>query len=152
MVGGEPTTNQRENLNKSTTPNNNINRCFFRRLGGGGGGYCQGQKKRRTWTCQEKKDHINILELRAVKYAILTFSRLHPKARSLYIQMNSENKSLCVCHHIDFYLDKMKEFHKTEAQLLLSFIKPHKGVTTISRWILEVLHLSGINIEVFTGH
>ena len=120
--------------------------------GGGGGGYCQGQKKRRTWTCQEKKDHINILELRAVKYAILTFSRLHPKARSLYIQMNSENKSLCVCHHIDLYLDKMKEFHKTEAQLLLSFIKPHKGVTTISRWILEVLHLSGINIEVFTGH
>ena len=66
--------------------------------------------------------------------------------------MNSENKSLCECHHIDLKLDKMKEFHKIEVQLLLSFIKPHKGVTTISRWILEVLDLSGINIEVFTGH
>ena len=35
-----------------------------------------------------------------------------------------------IFHHIDLYLDKMKEFHKIEAQLLLSFIKPHKGVTT----------------------
>ena len=35
MMGGEPTTNQMENLNKSKTPNSNINRCFFRRLGGG---------------------------------------------------------------------------------------------------------------------
>ena len=53
----------------------------------------------------------------------------------------SENKNLCVCHRIDLYLDKIKEFHKIEAQLLLSFIKPHKGVTTqtIFRWILEVL-------------
>ena len=41
-----------------------------------------------------------------------------------------ENKNLCVCHHIDLYLDKMKEFHKIETQLLLSFVKPHKGFTT----------------------
>ena len=62
-----------------------------------------------------------------------------------------KNKDLCVCHHIDLHLNKMKEFHKTEAQLLLSFIKPHKGVTTqtISRWILEIL---GSNTKVFTGN
>ena len=48
----------------------------------------------------------------------------------------------------------MKEFHKIKTQLLLSFIKRHKEVTTqtISRWILEVLDSSGINTEVFTGH
>ena len=48
----------------------------------------------------------------------------------------------------------MKEFHEIEALLQLSFIKPHKGVTTqtISRYILELLDLSGINTEVFTGH
>ena len=58
-----------------------------------------------------------------------------------------ENKNLCVCHHIDLYLDKIKEFHKIEAQLLLTFIKPHKWVTTqtISRWISEVLDLPEIN-------
>ena len=33
MVGGEPTTNQRENLDKFAAPNNNINQCFFGRLG-----------------------------------------------------------------------------------------------------------------------
>ena len=49
---------------------------------GWGGAYCQGQKTEGPWTSQEKKD---VLELRAVKYAILTFSRLHPKARSIHI-------------------------------------------------------------------
>ena len=29
MVGGEPTSNQRENLDKFTAPNDNINRCFL---------------------------------------------------------------------------------------------------------------------------
>ena len=48
----------------------------------------------------------------------------------------------------------MKEFLKIDAQLLLSFIKPQKSVTTQtnSRWILEVFDLSGINAKVFTGH
>ena len=47
----------------------------------------------------------------------------------------------------------MKEFRKKEKQLL-SFIKPHKGVTTqtISRLIFEVLDLSNINTTVSTGH
>ena len=55
----------------------------------GWGAYCQGQKTADPWTSQEKKDHINVLELRAVKYAILTFSRLHPKAQPIHIQMDS---------------------------------------------------------------
>ena len=55
----------------------------------GWGAYCQGQKTGDPWTSQEKKDHINVLELRAVKYAILTFSRLHPKAQAIHIQMDS---------------------------------------------------------------
>ena len=55
----------------------------------GWGAYCQGQKTGGPWTSQEKKDHINVLELRAVKYTILTFSRLHPKAQAIHIQMDS---------------------------------------------------------------
>ena len=53
------------------------------------GSYCHDQKTGGPWTSQEKKDHINVLELRAVKYAILTFSRLHPKSQSIHIQMDS---------------------------------------------------------------
>ena len=46
-----------------------------------------------------------------------------------------EDKNLCVCHHIDLYLDRVKHFRKEETQLLLSFIQPHKSVatSTISR-------------------
>ena len=47
--------------------------------------------------------------------------------------------SVCVCHHIDLYLERKKEWHKTEPQLLLSFIGTHPGVSTltISRWIIS---------------
>lgn len=34
MVNREPTTNQRENFDKFTAPNNNIIQCFFGQLGG----------------------------------------------------------------------------------------------------------------------
>ena len=85
IVGGGSTTNQRETLDKFTTPKNSINRCFFGRLGV----YCQGQKTGWIWTSQKKNDHINVLELRAVKYAILTFCRLHLKTQSIHIQMES---------------------------------------------------------------
>ena len=36
----------------------------------GCGAFCQGHKTGGQWTLPEKKDHINILELRAAKYAI----------------------------------------------------------------------------------
>ena len=55
----------------------------------GWGAYFQGQKTGSPWASQEKKDHINVLELRAVKYAILTFSCLYLKVQSKHIQMDS---------------------------------------------------------------
>lgn len=69
MAAGEPTTNQRKNLDKVITPNNNMKRCFCERSGA----RCQGKKTRGPWTSQEKKDHIYVLESRKVNYAILTF-------------------------------------------------------------------------------
>ena len=69
MVAGEPTTNQRKNFDKVITPNNNNKRCFCGRYGA----LCQGKKTGGPWTSQDKKDHRNVLEVREVKYAILTF-------------------------------------------------------------------------------
>ena len=39
-------------------------------------------------------------------------------------------------------------------QLLLSYVNPYKEVcsSTISRWIMKVLNLAGIDISVFKGH
>lgn len=40
-----------------------------------------------------------------------------------------------------------------ESKLLISFIKPHKNASkdTISRWIKSVLHMSGVDTEIFTA-
>ena len=63
-------------------------------------------------------------------------------------------KKLCVCHHIGLHIEGTKEYHKKESQLLLSLIEPHKAISTstVSRWIIEVLGLVGINTETLTAH
>lgn len=65
-----------------------------------------------------------------------------------------EDLNLCVCNHIDVYLERSSPWRGENFQLLLSFVKPHKAVKpcTISRWILEVLTLSGIDTSTFKGH
>ena len=55
----------------------------------GSGAFCQGHKTGGQWTLPEKKDHINILELRAAKYAILAFTRLYPTAKTIHIKMDN---------------------------------------------------------------
>ena len=56
--------------------------------------------------------------------------------------------------YIDVYLERTKVWRKNEGQLFLSFISPHKFVTTQtdSRWILKVLSLSGTDTSVFKAH
>ena len=51
--------------------------------------YCQGRKSEGPWTLLEQKKHINILQLIAAKYAIPTFTRLNPLAKSINVQMDN---------------------------------------------------------------
>ena len=55
----------------------------------GWGAFCQGHKTGGQWALPKKKDHINILELRAAKYAILTFTHLYPTAKTIRIKMDN---------------------------------------------------------------
>ena len=55
----------------------------------GQGTYWLGQKIGDPWTFLEKKHHINVLELKAVKYGIQTFTHLHLTIRSIYEQMDN---------------------------------------------------------------
>ena len=55
----------------------------------GWGAFCQGHKTGGQWTLLEKKYHTNILELRAAKYAILTFTCLYPTAKTIHIKMDN---------------------------------------------------------------
>ena len=84
MVSRQPTTNQKKNFDKFTTPNNNINPCFLRRLGA-----LIVKVKRQGDLGHLRKERSYVLELRALKYAILAFSRLHPNAQSIHIQTDS---------------------------------------------------------------
>ena len=64
-----------------------------------------------------------------------------------------ENKNLCVRHHVDLQLEKRKEWHDNESQLILSFVEPHEAVSTstISRWIIAVLQLLGVDANTSCG-
>ena len=55
---------------------------------GGGGAACQGQSPC-PWTLEEQKNHINILELKAVQLAILTFTYMHPQVHSIHLQTDN---------------------------------------------------------------
>ena len=55
----------------------------------GWGAACRGHKTGGPWSDQEKQCHINLLELKAAKFAILTFVKLFPKSKSIHIQMDN---------------------------------------------------------------
>ena len=61
-----------------------------------------------------------------------------------------------------FVVDHVKQYIKTTApfrntgtnQVLLSFVQPHKPIstTTFSRWCVTVMRESGINVDIFGSH
>ena len=73
VVEGEFTSSERQTTENRNTTVNNPNGCFQNKLGGGT--VCQGSTRGGTWSYQERTKHINILELIAVKLAILTFTK-----------------------------------------------------------------------------
>ena len=66
-----------------------------------------------------------------------------------------EEPCLCPVLALNEYHKKMKEWiSKSDSKLFRSVLKPHKQITksTITRWIKEVLKLSGIDTTVFQAH
>ena len=82
VVDIKPDAVQRETSNL-TSPSIDHN---FRCLSSGLGAASQGQTTEGPWTAEEQKHHINILELKAAKLAILTFIRMHPEVKSIHLQ------------------------------------------------------------------
>jgi len=58
----------------------------------GWGVYCQKVSTGGRWTLQESNFHINVLELLAIKLALLTFSRMF-KLRSVHFQVDNTTDS-----------------------------------------------------------
>ena len=71
MVEEEFTSSERQTTENRNTTVNNPNECFQNSLGA----VCQGTTTEGTWSYQERTKHFNILELIAVKLAILTITK-----------------------------------------------------------------------------
>ena len=65
-VGPKPSSDERKDLIFSPTTTIISIRCVFKRMGS----LFSGTKNWKVWTALEKKDHINVLELKAAKHAI----------------------------------------------------------------------------------
>ena len=63
------------------------------------------------------------------------------------------DQQICVISHLEQYIEKTKDLRKDQ-NLLISFVKPHKRITTstISRWCVTVLKNAGVDITVFGSH
>ena len=75
-----------------------------------------------------------------------------PKALKLYSFLG-ENK-LCVYTTFDTYLSKRESLDTHESRVLVSFVKPHKAVTssTVSRRLKEGLLVARIDTRMFKSH
>ena len=73
---------------------------------------------------------------------------------NIRIQALVDNKNLCPVEHLKQYLDKTSTIRGLHTQLLLSYQKPHRPVSTdtIARWIKVVLTEAGINTTVFSDY
>ena len=58
---------------------------------------------------------------------------------------------MCVCNHIELYIKKTEVIRQKETQLLISYIKPHKAISTstVSRWVMSMLSAAGIDTKTF---
>ena len=63
------------------------------------------------------------------------------------------DQEICVISHLELYIEKTKDLRKDQ-NLLISFVKAHKLITTstISRWCVRVLKNTGVDVSVFGSH
>ena len=54
-----------------------------------GGVHSASDTRRGHWTLLEKKDSIDVLEMTAAKYTMLSFTRLYPTAKTVQLKMSS---------------------------------------------------------------
>ena len=61
---------------------------------------------------------------------------------------------LCVVHTLCCYLERTMTLRDSETRLLISFCKPHQGVSsdTVSRWIKSVMTAAGVDTTRYKSH
>ena len=74
--------------------------------------------------------------------------------RSLFFEVFPSDKSLCVVHHLRWYVKRTEMLRESEQKLFISWKDPHKGVSrdTIRRWTKMGLETACIDMHIFTPH
>lgn len=64
------------------------------------------------------------------------------------------NSNLCPVISLKAYLEKTRVVRGDETKLFVSFIKPHKAVTSssIARWLKSTLEDAGVDTSIFGAH
>ena len=85
--------------------------------------------------------------------ALLKQSKPGRHLSPIVLKKYMHDKELCVLKHLKVYIQKTAQL-RSSTQLLISYVKPHKAVSTstIGKWCTNVLHLAGIDLSVFSSH
>ena len=69
------------------------------------------------------------------------------------ILLRFPDQEICIVSHLEQYIEKTKDLWKGQ-NLLISFVKPHKRITTsiIFSWYITVLNNAGVDVTVFGSH
>lgn len=64
------------------------------------------------------------------------------------------DRRLCVYKVLETYIECTKHIRKDESRLFISYMKPHKKVTssTISTWIKTAMAMAGVDVSVYKPH
>lgn len=86
--------------------------------------------------------------------SLLKQSRPGYKNPQISLKAYPPDRRLCVFSVMKEYLQRTESIRCRENRLIISYIKPHKSVSsnTIARWIKTVMCRAGINTEIFTAH
>lgn len=85
---------------------------------------------------------------------LIKTSRIGSTQPLLNLPFFNERPEICPARTISTYLEKTAILRNQAELLFISFKKPHKqvGTQTLSRWVKNVLALSGIDTSSFTAH
>jgi len=85
---------------------------------------------------------------------LLKHNRLGQPLNTITVYAYNKNPVICIVRTLKTYLKHTKEVRKTNTQLLISYVAPHKPIAraTLARWTINALTLSGINMDQFGSH
>ena len=100
-------------------------------------------------------DYLHLEDTRCIFYIPTLLKTSRPTFHQEPLRFKAyDDKTLCVVTLIDFYVKKTKDLRPEHSTFFISYVPPHKSVTskTIARWVTDILDNAGINIKTYKAH